>query len=296
MIAVTLGVGADQVLGEPPSAVHPVVWFGRAMARLERRWWRDERGAGVAFCLVGVGGAAVAGALLSRLVGRPAATALATWIAVAGRMLDTEATVVADLVAGGDLTAARRRVRSLVGRDADALDADGIVRATIESVAENTTDAVVAPICWAVVAGAPGVLAYRAVNTLDAMVGHRSPRYERFGWASARLDDVANGVPARVTALAVALARPRAVREIGHAVVADAPAHPSPNSGVAEAAFAGALGVRLGGSSRYEGREEQRGTLGRGRPPVVADVRRAVALRRGVTALVAVGAPMARRR
>src|SRR5204863_6463621 len=124
-----------------------------------------------------------------------------------------------------------------VGRDPSELDESGVARAVVESVAENTVDAVVAPACWAAVFGAPGVLAHRAVNTLDAMVGHRSARYARFGWAAARLDDGAAWVPARLTAVLVALVRPRAARLVWQAVRRDAPAHPSPNAGVAEAAF-----------------------------------------------------------
>jgi adenosylcobinamide-phosphate synthase len=133
-------------------------------------------------------------------------------------------------------------------------------------------------VLWAVAAGAPGALGYRALNTLDAMVGHRSPRYERYGWASARLDDLANWVPARVTAVLVAAARPRSTRSVAHAVRHQAPAHPSPNAGVAEAAFAAALGLRLGGTNRYGGRVEHRPALGQGRPAVPADISRAVRL------------------
>src|SRR5262249_41107178 len=153
-----------------------------------------------------------------------------------------------------------------------------VARAAVESVAENTVDAVVAPALWAALAGAPGVLAYRAVNTLDAMVGHRSTRYARFGWASARLDDAANWVPARVTAALVAAARPARAAAIASAVRHQAPAHPSPNAGVAEAAFAAALGVRLGGRNAYGDRVELRPALGDGPPPAPADVARAVRL------------------
>jgi adenosylcobinamide-phosphate synthase len=280
--AVAAGVLADRALGEPPTVVHPVAWFGRAMAVVERWTWRDHRLAGVVHTAIGVGGAWLVGAALTRAVGRTAATALATTVAVAGRMLDTEALAVADLLAAGDLDAARRRVSALVGRDPSGLDAAGVARAVVESVAENTTDAVVAPVVWAAVAGAPAVLAHRAVNTLDAMVGHRSPRYARFGWAPARLDDVANAVPAVVGALIVAVRHPGRWRAIGRAVVVDAGRHPSPNAGLIEAAFAGALGVTLGGANRYAGSLEDRGRLGSGPPPVPSDIARAVRLRRWV--------------
>jgi adenosylcobinamide-phosphate synthase len=157
----------------------------------------------------------------------------------------------------------------------------------VESVAENTVDAVVAPALWAAVAGAPGVLAHRAANTMDAMVAHRNERYDRFGWAAARLDDAAAYVPARVTAVLVAACRPRAAGEVWRTVRRDAGAHPSPNSGVAEAAFAAALGVRLGGPSRYGDRVEQRPALGDGVPPAPEDIERAVILSRDVTMALA---------
>jgi adenosylcobinamide-phosphate synthase len=172
---------------------------------------------------------------------------------------------------------------ALVGRDVNRLDAAEISRAVVESVAENTVDAIVAPVFWAAVAGAPGVLAYRAVNTLDSMVGHRSPRYARFGWASARADDVAAWVPARLTALLVAAVRPASAVRVWGAVRTQAPAHPSPNAGVAEASFAAALGLRLGGRNYYGQRIEVRPALGDGRPAEVRDVERARVLSRDVT-------------
>jgi adenosylcobinamide-phosphate synthase len=149
-------------------------------------------------------------------------------------------------------------------------------------VAENTVDAVVAPLFWSAVAGSPGVLVYRALNTLDAMVGHRSPRYERFGWASARGDDVANWVPARVTALLVGMVRPRRAGAVWAAVRHQAPDHPSPNAGVAEAAFAAALGIRLGGTNVYGARIEHRPVLGWGGPPRPSDIPEARRLSRDV--------------
>ena len=177
-----------------------------------------------------------------------------------------------------DLERARALLPALVGRDPSTLDASGVAAAVVESLAENSVDAVVAPALWGFAAGAPGALAYRAVNTMDAMVGHRSARYARFGSGSARLDDVANYVPARVTALLVALARPRHAARVARAVRADAPAHPSPNAGVAEAAFAGALGVELGGPLRYGERVEDRPRLGAGPRPQPADIPRALRL------------------
>jgi adenosylcobinamide-phosphate synthase len=197
--------------------------------------------------------------------------------------------VHADLAAG-DLPAAREQVTHLVGRDPSVLDAAGVARATVESIAENTCDAVVAPLFWGVVAGLPGLLGYRAVNTLDAMVGYRSPRYANFGWASARLDDVANAVPARLTAALVALVAP-AVGGDGRAAwrmaLRDGRRHPSPNSGYSEAAYAGALGLRLGGRNVYAGRVELRPHLGNGRLPEPDDVGRATRLCAAVTVIAA---------
>ncbi len=170
------------------------------------------------------------------------------------------------------------------------------MRAVVESVAENTVDAVVAPALWGAVLGGAGALGYRAANTLDSMVGHRSPRYARFGTASARLDDALGWVPARATAVLVALVRPGRAGAVVTAVRRDAPAHPSPNAGVAEAAFAAALGVQLGGANRYGDRVEVRPALGDGPPPGRGDVGRAVALSRDVTlALAALLAGAARR-
>jgi adenosylcobinamide-phosphate synthase len=176
----------------------------------------------------------------------------------------------------------------LCGRDPAGLGADEIARATIESVAENTSDAVVAPLLWGAVAGPAGLAGYRAVNTLDAMVGHRSARYERFGWASARVDDAANAGPARLTALLTAACAPLvggSPRAAWRVARADGRKHPSPNAGWCEAAYAGALGVRLGGRNVYGDRVEDRPVLGSsGRPPAQGDIARAVRLERAVSA------------
>jgi adenosylcobinamide-phosphate synthase len=203
------------------------------------------------------------------------------------------------LLEAGDLGGARQRLSHLCGRDPSELDAAGLARATVESVAENTSDAVVGPLVWGAVAGVPGLLGYRAVNTLDAMVGHRSPRYARFGWAAARADDLANLLPARLCAgLAVACAPVVGGRrrDALHAWRRDGGQHPSPNAGPVEAAFAGALGRTLGGRLSYAGHVEERPRLGDGPGPDVADIARAARLSAAVTAgaaLVAVGTRLA---
>jgi adenosylcobinamide-phosphate synthase len=188
-------------------------------------------------------------------------------------------------LAAGDVPGARAALPSLAGRDPSSLDAPELARATVESVAENTADAAVAPLLWGAVAGLPGLLGYRAVNTLDAMVGHRSPRYERFGWAAARLDDAANWLPARLTAALTVVSAPLGRGSAAGALRAwrrDGAAHPSPNAGRCEASMAGALGIRLGGRNVYGGRVEDRPTLGNGRPAETADIPRAVRLSRTV--------------
>jgi adenosylcobinamide-phosphate synthase len=282
-LAAAAGLLADRALGEPPASLHPVAVFGEGMVALERRVWRDDRVAGVGYAALGVGLGGAAGFALGRSV---AAGAVATWLVVAGRGLGGEARAISDRLVENDLDGARRRLPALVGRDPESLDAKGVARAVVESVAENTVDAVVAPACWAALGGAAGAGFYRAANTLDAMVGHRNERYGRFGWAAARLDDAANWVPARLTALLVATVRPGHAREVLDAVV-HPPAHPSPNAGVAEAAFAAALGLRLGGDTVYAGRVDPRPTFGTGRSPEPADIEAAVRLSRDVTLALA---------
>lgn len=288
------GVALDAAVGDPRKG-HPVAVFGTAAARLERRLWGDSRARGIAYTTTCVGAVTALGAAAERVTrGRaayPVLVAAATWAVLGGRTLSTEASALHALLAADDLDGARQRLTHLVGRDPSGLDESEIARAAVESVAENTSDAVVAPLFWGAVAGVPGLLGYRAVNTLDAMVGYRSPRYRRFGWASARLDDVANLLPSRLTALLVAVVsgRPRAVWPV---VRTYARRHPSPNSGWCEAAYAGALDLRLGGVNVYGERVEERPTLGDGKPAAAADLPRAAGLLRRVTvaaALIAAG-------
>jgi adenosylcobinamide-phosphate synthase len=319
------GVLADALLGDPRRG-HPVAAFGRIMTAVERAIYADGRLCGAAFTASGVALAVVpalaAGPVLnavpasacrmrdaglgrgavsvltgSRPRRRPAGaavtaattgavTAAATWAVTGARSLCAEAVRIGRALESGDLDRARELLPNLCGRDPAYLDEPGICRAVVESVAENTSDAIVAPLLWGALAGPAGLTGYRAVNTMDAMVGHHSPRYERFGWASARLDDVANWGPARLTALLAAACAP---------VVGGRPAptwrialeygshHPSPNAGWCEAAFAGALDIRLGGPLSYAGRSEHRPFLGTGRLPESTDIARAVRLCRAVT-------------
>ena len=272
---VAAGVAIDALVGEPPITPHPLVVFGRIMRAVERRCHADRRAAGILHASVGLAVGATSGIAFG-----PAG---ATYLAVAGNGLGRAALDVAAALEGHQLDAARRLLPALVGRDPSGLDVKEMARAAVESVAENTVDAIVAPALWAFIAGGAGALGYRAVNTMDAMVGHRSDRYARYGWASARLDDLANWVPARTTAGLVAAVRPRQAAEVLSVVRRHARAHPSPNAGVAEAAFAAALGLRLGGTNQYGSRVELRPPLGDGRPAEPADIARAVRLSRQVT-------------
>jgi adenosylcobinamide-phosphate synthase len=272
-----------------PRRLHPVAGFGRLANAYEVRVWRPRRLAGMLYALPLVGATTVAAARLEKRVStgrRFAVRTLVIWACLGGRSLWREAMLMAQALETGDLAAARQRAPNLVGRDPRELDSAELCRATVESVAENTSDAIVAPLVWAAVAGAGGCAGYRAANTLDAMVGHRSARYGEFGWAAARLDDLVNWPAARLTAALAVLTAPLIG---GDTAVAwrvfrrDGRAHPSPNAGRVEAAFAGALAVRLGGQNRYHGEVEERPTLGTGQEPTRDDIARAVRLSQLVT-------------
>ncbi|MFC0532235.1 cobalamin biosynthesis protein [Phytohabitans kaempferiae] len=279
------GFAVDALVGDP-RRFHPVAGFGHAASALERRLYRPDRLAGAAYAAIAVGApvaAAVAATVATRRrpVTRAVLVAAGTWAALGARTLRREAAHMAGALERADLSAARGRLGHLCGRDPSALDEPELARATVESVAENTSDAVVAPLFWGAVAGLPGLVGYRVANTLDAMVGHRSARYARFGTASARLDDALNLLPARLTAaLTVAVApvvdgdRAETLRVWRR----DGADHPSPNAGHCESAMAGALGVRLGGRNVYFGRSEVRPFLGDGPRPVARDIRRAARL------------------
>ena len=291
-LGLALGFAADWYFADPRRG-HPVAGFGRVASGVRRVMYADSRIAGAAYAGVLVGGAGALGVVAERVgrgsvltpVLRPvlktALTAAATWTVLGGTSLRREAAAIGESLGAGDLAAARERLPHLCGRDPRGLDADQIARAVVESVAENTSDAVVAPLFWGAVAGIPGLLAYRASNTLDAMVGYRNAKYRNFGWASARLDDVLNWVPARFTGAVTVAAAPvvggspmRTLRVLRR----DGARHPSPNAGRCEASAAGALGVRLGGTNTYGDVVEHRPVMGSGRAPRVADIRRAAVL------------------
>jgi len=297
---VLAALAVDLMLGDPAWCPHPVVLMGRVIARLETAWnhgddrSRRRRGRWLAGVVV-LGTWAIAGAVI----------ALAGWVSawlsgaielillslsLATRGLVQAAYAVLAPLSAGDLAQARRAVGRIVGRDTRSLDDAGVTRACVESVAENTVDGITAPLFWALIGGAPLALAYKAINTLDSMVGYRNPRYLDFGRASARLDDAANWLPARLTAFAMwALAAlvpgdhrdgawrktwRRAWRETRR----QAPRHPSPNSGWPEAMVAWLIGVELGGINRYGAVVSERARLGEAREPLTAvHIQRAIA-------------------
>jgi adenosylcobinamide-phosphate synthase len=292
--ALLAGYAVDAAVGDP-ARWHPVAGLGRTALALERAVYAPTRLRGAAVVAVLVAAPAIAAELLARRLsrrglGRELVLAMLTWAALGGRSLRREAVNVSDLVAREQLDQARCALRALCGRDAAELDASGLCRAAVESLAENTSDAVVGALLWGALAGPAGVVAYRSANTLDAMFGHRSERYLRFGWAAARLDDAMSWPAARLAAALACLAAPLvggSPREAATVARRDGGAHPSPNAGPVEAAFAGALGLSLGGTITYSGSVEARPQLGDGRAPGVEDVHRAARLSLAVGAAAA---------
>ncbi len=284
----------DGVWGDPRWLPHPVRLMGRTIV-----WFDDRirsrcrtpvglRGAGVVLaaglpCLAYAAGwlAIAIGAALGAWIAKGVTVVLA-YTTLAARDLLDHVRAVEQALASGDLARAREAVSLIVGRDTDRLDEAELIRATLETLAESTSDGVIAPLCYLTIGGGPLALAYKAVNTLDSMIGHRDERYEHFGWASARLDDLANWVPARLTAVLIVAAaglvaqRLDVVNASWRILRRDGHRHPSPNSGRPEAAMAGALGVQLGGVNYYDGRPSERPRLGDpGRALTVQDIRRA---------------------
>ena len=271
----SLAVALDRLFGEA-SRAHPLVGFGRLAGWIEGALNRPARhdaarglsGAGAVLALVGL-----PALLLAALPGHPLLDAAVLYFAIGWRSLGEHAHAVAAPLAAGDLPAARSAIARMVSRDCAALDETQIAAATVESVLENGNDAVFGALFWFAVLGAPGALAYRLANTLDAMWGYRNPRFLHFGWAAARLDDLLNLAPARLTALAYALCGD--TRRALACWRAQAHAWKSPNAGPVMAAGAGALRVQLGGPARYHGAVEHRPPLGNGHPASAADIGRA---------------------
>ncbi len=304
MIAAAIVV--DWLIGDPRWPVHPVIRIGRGIRWLEQRLYRAEdswsvkRRKGLVLAVTIPLAAAVFMWVLVIVAQwiHPwlgyAATVwfLSTTIAVKG--LKDAAMLVYSALAEGRIDAAREYTGRIVGRETATMDEREASRATIETVAENTVDALVSPLCWACIGGAPFAMLYRAVNTLDSMVGYRNERYEDFGKASARLDDALNYVPARLTGWLLLLAgvtmRRLSPRRGRRAVQAHAADHPSPNSGIPEAAVAGLLGIELGGRNMYFGKPSERARMGWPlRPIVPEDIRRSINLLYGVSVIILLG-------
>ncbi|OYX42729.1 MAG: cobalamin biosynthesis protein CobD [Rhodobacterales bacterium 32-67-9] len=287
-----VALGMDALIGWPPRLYaligHPVTWIGALIGAFDR-WINldggDERArriAGVitAFVVIGIvttfawlAEAQLPGGWRGAILG-----GILAWPLIAMRSLREHVEAVAKPLVAGDLGAARRKVAMIVGRDPNQLDREGVARAAIESLAENTSDGIVAPVFWGAIFGLPGIAAYKAINTLDSMIGHRNERYAAFGWASARIDDVVNLIPARLTGLffAIVSTRPRAAMAT---MWRDARQHRSPNAGWPEAALAGALDIRLSGPRSYGAREEKEPWVNpHAADPVPEDIGRALRL------------------
>jgi adenosylcobinamide-phosphate synthase len=287
-----VAIGLDALLSWPSRIYvrigHPVTWLGALITALERRLNHGglRRAKGVAMMLIVVTLATlVASAVqvgIAHFVSNSAQSYLllgvVAWPFIATRSMYDHVRAVLVPLKSGDIAAARFAVSMIVGRDPSALDDAGVSRAAIESLAENTSDGIVAPVFWGLVAGLPGIVAYKAINTLDSMIGHRSERYEAFGWASARIDDLVNLVPARITGMLFAVVSPSPLRSM-RAMFRDARHHRSPNAGWPEAAMAGALNIRLSGPRVYDGQlSQERWVNGGGQDPRADDIARGLRL------------------
>ncbi|MGY3483284.1 adenosylcobinamide-phosphate synthase [Bradyrhizobium sp. USDA 4011] len=284
--AMAVAMAVDALIGWPAWLFarigHPVTWLGRLIHLVDTAWNRASdppafrRVTGVAAAILVIALATALGWTVQSLLpsgwGHVVLVGVLAWPLVALRSLHDHVAAVAHPLASGDIAAARSAVAQIVGRDPATLDDAGIARATIESLAENASDGIVAPVFWGALFGLPGILGYKAINTLDSMIGHRTERHEAFGWAAARIDDLANLVPARLTGLLFVLLAP-GFSQAWSCMLRDARRHRSPNAGWSEAAMAGALGVRLSGPRTYHGSIADEPWLNEGaRDPAAADV------------------------
>lgn len=303
--AMAIAMTVDAIAGWPDALFarigHPVTWIGRGIGWLDRNWNRSadgprtRRAAGLAAALAVIGASAGAAWVIQGWLpsgwSRVVLLGLLAWPLIALRSLHDHVDAVARPLGSGDIAGARRQVASIVGRDPQSLDAAGISRSAIESLAENTSDGIVAPVFFGALFGLPGIVGYKAINTLDSMIGHRSERHLWFGGAAARIDDVANFIPARLTGLLFTLVAPRP-RAAWACMVADAGRHRSVNAGWPEAAMAGALAVRLSGPRSYHGMMTSEPWLNAAaRDPLAADIRAGLDLYR--RAMLMLGALLA---
>jgi adenosylcobinamide-phosphate synthase len=299
--AMAVALAVDAVLGWPEQLFrrigHPVTWLGRLIDRVDETCNRDSgspafrRAAGVMATLLVIAlPTALAWIVQAQLTiewSRILIAGILAWPLVALRSLHDHVAAVTRPLQSGDIEAARSAVSRIVGRDPSSLDEAGIARASIESLAENTSDGVIAPVLWGAIFGLPGLVGYKTINTLDSMIGHRTPRHEAFGWAAARIDDVANFIPARLTGLLFAVLSAQPANALS-CMMKDARRHRSINAGWPEAAMAGALGVRLSGPRAYHGTLADEPWLNGGaRDPLAADVAQALKLYRRAMWLLA---------
>ncbi|SPP96389.1 Cobalamin biosynthesis protein CobD [Bradyrhizobium vignae] len=299
--AMVVAMAVDALLGWPAPLFarigHPVTWLGRLIAAIDAAWnrasdppaWR--RAAGVAGALVVIALSVALGWIVQSVLSlgwiQIMLIGILAWPLVALRSLHDHVAAVAMPLQAGDIAAAREAVSRIVGRDPTALDEAGIARAAIESLAENSSDGIVAPVFWGALFGLPGIFGYKAINTLDSMIGHRSERHEAFGWAAARIDDLANFIPARLTGFLFVLLASRRSEALS-CMARDARRHRSPNAGWPEAAMAGALGVRLSGPRIYHGSATDEPWLNQGaRDPRAADITEALTVYRRAMMLLA---------
>lgn len=295
----------DMIVGWPKALFdaigHPVTWLGKMISRLDD-WLnlegtdaRDRRIAGLAAALLVIFFTFALAAMVQMLM--PSGllgvvlTGIVAWPLVAAKSLSDHVKAVIEPLRDGDLTRARQAVSMIVGRDPAFLDEAGISRATLESLAENASDGVVAPLFWGALLGLPGIAAYKAINTLDSMIGHRTPRHEAFGWAAAKIDDLANFIPARLTGLIFCALAPQKREALG-LMLREARKHRSPNAGWPEAAAAAALDVRLSGPRSYgDGVRDEPWINGSAHDPDAGDIERGLRLFR--TSLAAIAALLA---
>jgi adenosylcobinamide-phosphate synthase len=292
----------DLVIGDPRCLPHPVSLIGRLITKLEewlRVFLKNEWAAGVLLLIITAGIAMLATWLFLRgmeqlhTVAGFLAAVIVSATCLAARSLHKESALVADALAKSDLGEARRCLSFIVGRDTANLDEGEIWRALVETVAENSCDGIIAPMFWLTIGGPVACMAFKAVSTLDSMVGYRNERYKLLGRASARMDDLMNFIPARLTALLIIVSAPLAGLSLRNALsvtLRDRLKHPSPNSGHSEAAAAGALGVQLGGAACYDGQASWKEYLGDPLKPLDEQVYRSmIRLMYTITIIMAVG-------
>ncbi len=284
MLGAATGLLLDRILGEPASRFHPVVLFGRFASRIEPLFWEDSRHSGGYFWASLMLPIFILGELFD---GSFMATAIASYFAIAEKSLFEAAASVQEALTKPDLDLARNELLSLVGRDRSGLSSSDVARAAVESVAENSVDAVFAVLFWASLLGGKGAVGYRAINTLDSMFGNFSDRYSSFGWTSAKLDDVANFLPARLATFLVLFITGSDLKTFRRTFWQARP-HPSPNAGLVESAYAEVLRVELGGELSYKGVAESRPRVGKlGKSAVPGDIGDAVCLSRKLDTVLA---------